>query len=248
MGKRDAAILEVLGAEGRMEVAELARRLGVSQVTVRKDLDELQEWGVIYREHGAAVLRSPDDVRGRLARHYEEKLAIAQRAVEMVDDGSTVIIENGSCCALLARAIAEGRHDVTIVTNSSFIAGFVRDYPGTKVVLLGGEVQTDSLVTVGPLVGVCARNFHVGLMFIGTDGYQGGGDFANSDLMRAQAVRDMSAQADRVVVLTESEKFAQRGVISLGIGTKIAAVVTDGRVPDDVRDELFGQGVEVVTP
>lgn len=247
MGKRDTRILELLGSAGSMEVAALAESLGVSQVTVRKDLDELQGLGIVRREHGLARLRSPDDVRGRLARHYEEKLAIARCAARMVEDGSTIMVENGSCCALVARTVAERCRDVTIVTNSAFIAGFVRDFPATKVVLLGGELQSDSQVTVGPLVGICARAFHVGLLFIGTDGYQGGGDFANSDLMRAQAVRDMAGQADRVFVVTESEKFGRSGVVSIGLPERPVGVVTDLRIPDAAREELAALGIEVLT-
>ena len=107
MGKRDARILEILTDRKRVEVAELARELGVSSVTMRKDLDELESRDVIQRRHGYAVLGNPNDINGRLAFHYESKRAIAERAMELVRDGETVMVESGSCCALLALALVE---------------------------------------------------------------------------------------------------------------------------------------------
>ena len=106
---RTSQILELLVKEKKLEVAELSAHLGVSQVTVRKDLDAMEAQGLITREHGFAVLSSTDDIKGRLAYHYEEKRKIALRAAELVKDGDTIMIESGSCCALLAAALAELR-------------------------------------------------------------------------------------------------------------------------------------------
>lgn len=144
MKQREYRILELLTERKRIEVAALAREIGVSQVTVRKDLDALEEKGVIHREHGWAVLCSPDDLNGRIAYHYEAKRRIAARAAELVRDGETVMIESGSCCALLADALTGAGRDVTIITNSAFIAGYVRRKPGAKVILLGGVYQNDA--------------------------------------------------------------------------------------------------------
>ena len=110
MKQREYRILELLTERKRIEVAALAREIGVSQVTVRKDLDALEEKGVIHREHGWAVLCSPDDLNGRIAYHYEAKRRIAARAAELVRDGETVMIESGSCCALLADALTPCLH------------------------------------------------------------------------------------------------------------------------------------------
>ena len=206
MSKRDGAILEILTAEQRIEVTALADRLGVSSVTMRKDLDALQGKGLVQREHGFALLVNPNDVAGRLARHYEEKRRIARKAAVLVPDGSTVMIESGSCCALLARELADVKSGVTIVTNSAFIAGYIRDSARVETVLLGGVAQRDSQVMVGPLVRMCAREFLVNRLFVGVDGWADGIGFTNGDQMRAEAVRAMAESAEEVVVLTESDK------------------------------------------
>lgn len=246
MPKRDTRILEILTDAKRIEVAALAERLGVSNVTMRKDLDALQSRGLVIREHGYALLANPNDVSGRLAYHYAEKLRIAERAARLVSDGSTIMVENGSCCALLARRVAEASSGVTIVTNSAFIASYVRDVPAVRLTLLGGSLQCDSQAMVGPLVRLGAQQFVVDHLFVGADGWLDGVGFTNSDQMRAEAVRSMAASAVRVVVLTESEKFGTHGSVPLGLGDKPMTVVTDGGVPDAARAGLERAGIEVV--
>ena len=82
--------------------------------------------GVVLREHGFALLRNTNDISGRLAYHYEAKLKIARRAAELIADGDTLMIENGSCCALLAVELAAQKKELTIITNSAFIANYIR--------------------------------------------------------------------------------------------------------------------------
>ena len=246
MSKRDARILETLTSQGKVEVAYLSQLLGVSEVTVRKDLDALQAKGLVQRVHGFAQLANPNDVGGRLAYHYEEKRLIARRAAELVPDGSTVMVESGSCCALLARELADSANGVTIVTNSAFIANYVRDSARVSCVLLGGSYQRDSQVMVGPLVHTCAQEFYVDRLFIGADGWVEGAGFTNADQMRADAVRSMAESAAEVVVLTESEKFGQRGAIPMRLPGKRVSVITDERISDEWSQSLERSGVAVV--
>lgn len=245
MSKRDGKILEILTAEHKVEVTDLAERLSVSSVTMRKDLDGLQAKGLVLREHGYALLANPNDVGGRLAYHYEAKLRIASRACELVSDGDTVMIESGSCCAILARRLAESKKQVTIVTNSGFIAGYVRDCPTVEVILLGGTVQRDSQVTVGPFVRLCAEQFLVDNLFIGADGWVDGIGFTNADQMRTDAVRSMAASAGRVVVLTESEKFSRHGAVPMRIEKPLSVVTDDGISPEE-RLSVRGTGIDLI--
>lgn len=245
MAKRDSIILHILTTEKKVEVASLAERLGVSTVTMRKDLDALQAKGLIVREHGFAMLANPNDVGGRLAYHYDEKLLIARRAAELVPDGGTVMVESGSCCALLARVLADTKQNVTVITNSAFIANYVRDSASVSCTLLGGTYQRDSQVMVGPLVHTCAQEFYVDRLFIGADGWIDGVGFTNADQMRADAVRSMAASASEVIVLTESEKFGQRGAVPMRLPGKRVSVITDARISDEWRHSLERSGVSI---
>lgn len=241
-------ILELLTKENKMEVSLLAEKLSVSQVTIRKDLDALESRGIIKREHGFALLCSTDDINGRIAYHYEEKRKIAQKASEMVQNGDTIMIESGSCCALLADALANTKKDLTIITNSAFIAGYIRGKANFQIVLLGGIYQQDAQVMVGPMVQQCVENFFVDLFFIGTDGYNSRIGFTNRDQMRAQAVRDMARQADNVIVLTESDKFAKNSIVPLNLKTPIKAVITDVNISDTMKAELENHNITVIIP
>ena len=100
MSERHTQILELLTEQKRVEVTELSELLHVSQVTIRKDLDQLENAGLILRAHGFATLNSSDDMNNRLAYHYDVKQKIAKLACESIRDGETIMIESGSCCAL----------------------------------------------------------------------------------------------------------------------------------------------------
>ena len=247
MSTRQLTLLESIVGAGRIAVAELAGIAHVSTVTIRKDLDDLEARGLIRRERGVAMLVSPDDPAGRLAYHYAEKVRIAAAAAATVNDGETVMIEAGSCCALLAEQISIQRTGITIVTNSAFIAQRLGAHPMVSTVLLGGEQQHDSRVLVGPMVELCARQFIVDRLFIGTDGFTPSLGFTARDYMRATAVRALASRAERVVVLTESEKLGRHGPVPLLDAHDVAALWTDSAAPDAQVDALTGAGVEVVT-
>ncbi|MBR3350286.1 MAG: DeoR/GlpR transcriptional regulator [Solobacterium sp.] len=244
--QREKEILSLLVERRRIEVAELSELLGVSQVTIRKDLDQLEKMHMIKRVHGFAQLNSEDDINSRLAWHYEEKTKIAERAAELISDNDTVMIENGSCCALTALSIARTKKNVTIVTNSAFIADYVRNEPNVQVVLLGGIYQKESQCLVGPMIRECAMNYNVKYCMIGTDGWDERIGFTNKDQMRAQAVRDMAASAKQVVVLTESDKFSAAGTVPLNLVRNQISVLTDADISEEVRNRLTEQNIEII--
>lgn len=246
MNNRESRILEILTTRRRAEVTELSELLGVSQVTVRKDLDSLESTGMIKREHGFAALSSANDIMARLAYHYGVKQQIARKAAELVNDGESVMIESGSCCAVLAETLAWEKKGLTIITNSAFIADYIRKRSDFEIVLLGGTYQHDSQAMVGPLVRLCAENYHAGKFFIGVDGFSEQFGFTNSDAERAQAVRDMTRQAEDVVVLTESEKFKKMGNVPLNIPGKIRYVISDEKISTEVTFLLKKQAIKVV--
>ncbi len=243
MKERKNKILELLSEQNKVEVTFLSETLGVSQVTIRKDLDALESQGIIKREHGFALLRSTDDINGRIAYHYEEKRQIAKAAAELVKDGDTIMIESGSCCALLADELSRTKKDLTIITNSAFIASYIRSKSNFQIFLLGGIYQQDSQVMVGPMVRQGAENFFVENFFIGTDGYSSQIGFTNRDQMRAQAVRDMAVQSSQVIVLTESEKFKKIGVVPLNLKDKVKMVITDSHISEETNADLISKGI-----
>ena len=246
MNKRQSQILDLLAKNKKMEVTKLSELLNVSQVTIRKDLVILENSGIIVREHGYARLNESDDINNRLARHYETKQKIAKLAIESIENGETVMIESGSCCALVALEIARSKKDVTLITNSAFIADYIRKIGSVKVILLGGEYQNESQVMVGPLTRKCVEAFFVDKLFIGTDGFTIETGFTGNDYMRSEAVKDMAKQASRVMIVTDSDKFSQKGVVNLIEIEKVACVYTDDNIPSKIEDYLNKRNIKVI--
>jgi len=240
---RQSKILEVLSKHGRAEVISLSELLNVSQVTIRKDLDTLEERGLVRREHGYACLNTTDDVGKRIAFNYDIKRRIARAAAATVYDGETVMIESGSCCALLAEELANAQKDVTIITNSVFIVNFIRNASRTRIILLGGYYQPGSQVLVGPMTKQCGSIFFADKFFVGTDGFISGSGFTGRDHMRSQTVTDMSENARDVYVLTDAEKFNRQGVLGLIRLDKVAGVFTDERIPAEIEKQLLDKNI-----
>ena len=122
MNKRQSQILDLLNENKKVEVTKLSELLQVSQVTIRKDLDALESSGMLIRAHGYAVLNDSDDINTRMAYHYASKQRIAKQAVQSIEDGETIMIESGSCCALVALEIAAAKKDVTLICLAGSIA------------------------------------------------------------------------------------------------------------------------------
>lgn len=246
MNKRQSQILDLLTQNKKLKVTELSDVLNVSQVTIRKDLSALEDSGIIVREHGYAKLNESDDINNRLAYHYDIKQKIAEKAVESIEDGETVMIESGSCCALVALEIAKTKKDVTLITNSAFIADYIRKTGNVRIILLGGEYQEESQVMVGPITRKYAEGFFVDKLFVGTDGFTRETGFTGNDYMRSEAVKDMAKQASNVIVVTDSVKFQQKGVVSLLDTKKVSYVYTDSNIPEDAEEYLVENNIKVI--
>ena len=239
-------IVKLVSEYEKIDVNTLSEKLQVSKVTIRKDLDKLELKGLLRREHGYAVLNSGDDLNVRLSFNYDTKRRIAQKTAELISDNETILIESGSTCALLAEEICRSKRNVKIVTNSYFIADYVRNYDSCKIILLGGEFQKDSQVTVGPLLKEMIHNFHVKYAFVGTDGYDEELGFTGKDLMRSEVVQYMSEVADQVVILTDSSKFGKKGIVKRFGLKQVSQVVTDTGISNVAVEQLEKASIRVV--
>jgi DeoR/GlpR family transcriptional regulator of sugar metabolism len=184
-------------------------------------------------------------MNNRLTYHYDTKRKIAQAASRLVRDREAVMIESGSCCAILAEELTVNRRDVRIITNSAFIAAYIRKLPQAKIVLLGGDYQNEAQVMVGPVTRLCSQGFTVDKLFIGTDGFSEKTGFTGNDHLRSETVRDMTKQATQVIILTESEKFSKQGLAPLLPFGGISQVITDSAIPPEKERFLTEQHIKV---
>ncbi|MDO5145741.1 MAG: DeoR/GlpR family DNA-binding transcription regulator [Eubacteriales bacterium] len=245
MTERQSKLIKLVNLYQKIEVSRLAELLDVSQVTIRKDLDHLEADGLVSREHGYALIKSANDINTRLTINYDTKLRIATKAAEMVSNGETVMLESGSTCALLAEQLARLKKDITIITNSAYIAIRIRELPIRKVILLGGEYQKDYQGMVGPLVRKCAREFFVDKFFVGTDGFIPDAGFTCDDLMRVETMKYMADSANRTIILADSTKFTRKGVVIQSTFADIDTICTDSGVSQEVIDILNRNHIHV---
>lgn len=243
MNSRQSEILNLVNDRTRVQVSELSELTGVSGVTIRQDLNFLEQNGYLKRVHGAAVSLQSDDIESRLEVHFDIKQQLANKAADLVAPNETVLIEGGSANALLARTLAE-RGDVTIITPSAYIAHLIR-HTSANIILLGGVYQHQGESLVGPLTKLCIENIHFSTAFLGIDGFDVDTGFTSRDMMRADIASTILGKKRRNVVLTDSSKFGQIFPSSIGSTKEISVLITDKAAPKDMLEHLKSKGVEV---
>ncbi|MDV5168458.1 DNA-binding transcriptional regulator YciT [Photobacterium rosenbergii] len=230
MNPRHSEILQLVNQNRRVLVAELASHTGVSEVTIRQDLTQLEKQGYLKRVHGGATALQSDDMNDRLNVRFDIKQQLAQRAAELVQPGETVMIEGGSANALLARELAN-RGDVTIITPSAYIAGMIRQSK-CDVILLGGIYQPQGESLVGPLTRLCIEHTHFSTAFLGIDGFHPDTGFTSRDMMRADVANAILNKNQRNIVLTDASKFGQIFSTSIGRLDQFSVLVTNSGVDE----------------
>jgi DeoR/GlpR family transcriptional regulator of sugar metabolism len=229
--------------QGRMSVTDLAKTTGVSEVTIRQDLNLLEKRSYLRRAHGYAVPLDSDDVETRMMNNYTLKRNLAEFAASLVHDGETVFIENGSSNALLARTLAENKR-ITLITVSSYIAHLLKDTE-CEVILLGGIYQKKSESMVGPLTRQFIQQVHFSKAFIGIDGFLLETGFTSRDMMRADVVNAVLEKGSEAIVLTDSSKFGVIHPYTLGPIAKFSRVITDDGLSETAGQQLQASGVHV---
>lgn len=245
MKARQLKILDIVNSHRRIPVSQLAELTGVSGVTIRQDLNQLEEEGYLKRVHGAAVAVTSDDIDTRLEVRHEVKQALAHRAAELVGPQEAVLIEGGSANTLLAKILAD-RGDVTIITASSYIAHHIRN-TSANIILLGGVFQHQGESLVGPLTKLCLDHLHFSTAFLGIDGFDAHSGFTSRDMMRADIANHIINRCKRNIVITDSSKFGK--IHAAKIASKIsdiAILITDRGAPEHAMKLIHESGVEVV--
>lgn len=251
--QRQDEILEQVLRRGLVSVTDVAASLNVSEITVRRDLDELDRRGYLKRIHGGAQRLTPRDPEPpMLQRQFAqvmEKQAIGAAAAELVSDGDAVALESGSTTMELARAIAKRAwQDLQVVTNSFEIASTLMRAPGVRLVFVGGIVNPDELGTFGVPSEEMLKRVSIGKLFIGCRGIDPQAGLSNDvhSAMEIATVRAFAAASSRVIVLADHTKFERSFLVQmLSIG-EVDAIVTDSLTPERVLEQLRKQGKQLV--
>ncbi|MET0695671.1 MAG: DeoR/GlpR family DNA-binding transcription regulator [Propionibacteriaceae bacterium] len=244
--ERLSAILDVLGARGRVEVVELAASLGVSGATVRRDLHALGRSQLLVRTHGGAVANGVGDempARLKAARRQPEKKRIARAAADLIEEGAVVGMTGGTTALELARALAD-RRGITVVTNAINIASELVGNAGLRLVVIGGIVRHSSEL-VGPAAVAMLSNYHLDIAFIGVDGLTPEEGCTTYDEMEAQTDLAFLRRAKRSVVIADSSKIGKVTFARISLLSGVTDVITDRGASPDQLEGLRQAGVRV---
>jgi DeoR family transcriptional regulator of aga operon len=245
---RMEAILRLLTDTGSVHVGELARRFGVSEATLRRDLALLEEQRLLTRTHGGALAQ--DSVyelptRFRDAERKETKRAIAKLAAQRLPDGAHVVaLTGGTTTSEVARQLA-GRHDLTIVTNALNIAMEAVTRPRTKLVVVGGVSRPGSYELGGPWAEGLIASINIGTAFVGGDGVSAEGGLTTHDEQQARTTRTIIQRAQRVVVVADGSKIGHVALVRVAGVDDLDEVVTDGSAPGPSLAALRDAGVAI---
>ena len=246
--ERQAQILALLAAQGRVSVSALSERFGVSAVTVRSDLRELERRGALLRTHGGAIPPVRDDGELafglRSALHSEEKRAIGAAAAALVEDGEAIVIDASTTALEVARHIG-ARQALTVLTNSLVVAHELAGVEGVTVVVTGGILRPVSYSLVGDLGTAALTQYHVSKGFFGAKGLTMVEGLTDADSFEVRFKRAMVAACKHVVAVVDASKWGQVAAASFAPPEEIDCVVTDQHASAEMRAALARRGIEV---
>lgn len=236
--ERQNRLLQILRERGSAQLEELAREVGVSASTVRRDLEALEGKGHVERTHGGAIYRGdnrngPAGLPGtmqswalsaRMNERVAEKQAIGAYAASLVQPNMTLLMDGGSTVVYAARQIKA--RPIQVVTTSLSIANLYKDDDQVELVLVGGSLYPRTEVTVGPIATGTLSELHADLLLFSLAGIYGDGAF-NINLSMARVEQVMLQQAAHKVMLMDSGKFGRQSLVRVCGLDDVDQIVTD---------------------
>jgi DeoR/GlpR family transcriptional regulator of sugar metabolism len=250
-GRREA-ILELLQAQRAVTVAEIEERFGVSPMTARRDLAELERQGQARRTHGGAVLPSTssheDSFSARMATATAAKRALAVAAAATVEDGEALFLDSSTTAYHLAEVLIRDDRPVTVVTNSLPIIDLISSNARETIELIaaGGQLRRISRSFVGPVAVDALKRHWTDRAFLSVKGIAPDGTLTDADPLEAEVKRAMIAQAGKATLLVDGGKLDRRGLSVIGPVTGCAEVLVAGLAEDsDLLQAIDVPGVDV---
>ena len=246
---RREEILSLLEQEHIVKVSDLMRRFSVSIETIRRDLEHLEKEGLLTRVYGGAVLNkkkaSEPLYQEREIKNYDLKLAIAQRAVDLIEDGDVIGIDIGTTTKEFAKALV-GKKKAIVITNSMQIAEILSVDNNIRVFMLGGEVRQGELSVSGFMAESLMQHFHLDKYILGIGGLTLENGVTDYHIEETNLRRVILSQSHTVIGLTDYSKF---GVVAMNCVCpveKLDILVTDSRADRSMITKLHSAGLEVI--
>ncbi|RDI95421.1 DeoR/GlpR transcriptional regulator [Meiothermus sp. QL-1] len=251
--ERRSRIIELLEQKGSVLVEDLAATFGVSQVTIRKDLSELEARGLLHRTHGGATyahksLFNPS-FREKIHLQQAEKQAIAKAALEYIEEGDTLILDAGSTTLTLVRLMKSRFRSLYIITNSVPIASELTE-TRWELLLTGGQVRHHSMALIGPAAVRTLETYHADKAFMCATGVSLSRGYTTPNPYEAATKQAMLKAADAAFALVDSTKLGRATLASFATLGEVGLLITDTGAPREFIAELerLGHAYRLVEP
>jgi DeoR/GlpR family transcriptional regulator of sugar metabolism len=247
VSERRDLLLERLRRNGRVIAKDVAAELGLSEDSVRRDLREMAAAGLCQRVYGGAVPASPAvaDYATRRSVAVDSKARVAAAAADLIEPGSTVLLDGGTTALAVARALRRDL-DATIVTHSPTVAAALVDHPRVEVYVLGGRLFKHSAVTCGAAAVEAAEAVTADLFLLGVTGVHPDRGLTTGDADEAAMKRALARRAADTYVLASTEKIGAASPFAVLPLVDVAGIITDAPVTDEVVARLVQLGVPIV--
>lgn len=248
---RRMKILKKLSLHDKVFVNELSKEFGVSEVTIRNDLEQLESKNLLIRARGGAMsasqVVSQDLQLGEKHKlNMQEKIRIGKAAAKLVKDSDTVIIDSGTTTLEVVKNLAPALNNVTIISNALNIANQLVSSTNIHLIIPGGVLRKNSLSLIGPLAEKNFKNLYVDKVFLGVDGFDTTQGISTPNMEEAYLNQIMIDVAREVIVVTDSSKFLRKSLAFICKLDRINMVITDSGISADDKKRLEDAGIKVI--
>ncbi len=245
---RQSDILEIAKEEGRVTVEGLADRFQVTVQTIRRDLSDLSEAGLVDRVHGGAVLRSGVSNIGyedRRALNQEVKARIAERCAADIPDGSSIFLNIGTSTEAVARQLRQHKN-LMVVTNNMNVATILAENPDCEIVVAGGVLRRSDSGLVGNLAVSTIRQFKFDHAIIGCSALDTDGDLMDFDLQEVLVSQTIIAQARQISLVADHSKFSRTAPARIASLADVDTIYTDAPLPGDLSKKCAEWQTQII--
>ncbi len=248
-GKRHSEIRQLLQDNQQVSVPRLAEKFGVTPMTIHRDLDKLQDSGLIKKTWGGAVpaekMEFEFDFTLRRQTRRKEKQAIAKKAFEFISPGQRIILDTGTTTLELAYLLKDFKN-LTVITPSLAVASVLQFSSGIETVLLGGIIRQGSPDLTGLITENNLELFTVDIAFQGADGIGADGTLYTEDMRIVKVDQKIRKRAARNYILADSSKVGKTALATNGNVNEVDALITDDKIADIVKSDFENSGATVI--
>jgi DeoR/GlpR family transcriptional regulator of sugar metabolism len=244
---RRQEVLQQVNRDGKVAVTELSQKFGVSEVTIRNDLQALAEQNLIIRTHGGAIpagLLPELSLKLRRQQHVAEKDRIGEQAASLISDGESIFLDSSSTALAIVRYI-KNHQDLTIITNSLAVAQAAGELSHLTVVMTGGIYKRDTVSLVGMDGVEIIRKFNIQKGFFGAHGLNFPEGLTDVSASEAEVKHSIVKMCREVIAVIDGSKWGQVGLASFARMEEVRVVITDHLPPSDLSERAAALGIEI---